>query len=357
MSELLRLLTLIWTEVLAVIAGQRTIVQAINRLYDIVTGADLLGALAGMQSDVTTIKGEIQDSGHGLQAIVDKLDLLTVNDTLTLQTVLDAVNPVTLPASPPPGYGGASAADVWAETYQTTGLTFADLVARAGYWAWALTSGFNWPAAGSPGFVWFGNMVTPRTNPPPNVGAEQPQVDWSLWVKGGDLVAFLQANEQYYNWEADVDGSPIADTGLDLGGGNTLMLRCLMPVKLLDSGALTGLPPIWPGEDGVTLGTPVVLTETDIVAGPMDGILLTVDSGPGGAGQWGVDTFRSYYRAGYVVFLDADGHADTTQFVGPDDNVFAPKGMTTAASVVVGLNKATQITVTPWTLGAPPPEE
>jgi hypothetical protein len=109
--------------------------------------------------------------------------------------------------------------------------------------------------------------------------------------------------------------------------------------------------PIWPGLAGVTLLEPTVLTETGIVTTSMEGILLTVDSGPGGAGQWGVGDFRSYYRAGYVVFLDADGHADTTQFVGPDDNVFAPKGMATAASVVIGLNKATQITVTPWILG------
>lgn len=113
MPDLLRLFTLIWDGILRLIAGQLSLTQAINRLYDQVTGADLINALAGLQTDVTTIKETLQDSGIGLQAIVDKLDTLTATDTQTIQTVLSAI--AALPAGSdiviPPA--GDNAEAVW----------------------------------------------------------------------------------------------------------------------------------------------------------------------------------------------------------------------------------------------------
>jgi hypothetical protein len=179
-----------------------------------------------------------------------------------------------------------------------------------------------------------------------------PQPDWADIQPTDDLITWLRRTCPDFTWNGDGSGQNIwgylTSESEDYAVHFTARLTQTEWKRIYNPAPKAA--PIWPGIDGVTLGEPTVLTETAIVLGPMDGILLTIDSGPGGAGQWGVGDFRSYYRAGYVVFLDADGHADTTQFVGPDDNIFAPKGMSTAASVVVGLNKATQITVTPWTL-------
>jgi hypothetical protein len=182
-----------------------------------------------------------------------------------------------------------------------------------------------------------------------------PKPDWTDIRLTDTRFTWLNRTDPYLNWYPDAgSGSPYGVKPLAVSDLVWWLDMTEAEFNALKSRNELLAAPIWPGIDKVTLGEPVVLTETAIVAGPMDGILLTVDSGPGGAGQWGVGDFRSYYRAGYVVFLDADGHADTTQFIGPDDNVFAPKGMATAGSVVVGLNKATQITVTPWTLGVTP---
>jgi hypothetical protein len=180
-----------------------------------------------------------------------------------------------------------------------------------------------------------------------------PTPDYAAILADDTRLSWLQRSDLDHYWIAHpATGEPVgtAGDGDPLSAGFYFCLISESEFVALATAKLK-LAPVWPGLAGVTLLEPTVLTETGIVTTAMDGILLTVDSGPGGAGQWGVGDFRSYYRAGYVVFLDADGHADTTQFIGPADHVFCPKGMATAAAVVVGLNKATQITVTPWILG------
>jgi len=105
---------------------------------------------------------------------------------------------------------------------------------------------------------------------------------------------------------------------------------------------------MWPGIDNVQLGTPVELAESAVIDGPMDGILLAVTAVNPKVGSYNVDTFTSYFRGGYIIFISHEGHADTTQFIGPADGVLCPKGMTEAGSVVVVLNGAAQVTITPW---------
>jgi hypothetical protein len=245
---------------------------------------------------------------------------------------------------------------VWGELdpfSDSENVPYGQELANSHRWASFAISAGSVPATHSPFF----NISYPPPSPdtiPSNY--TWPQPDWGDIRRNDALVIWLERTCPDFTWSYDSSGENIIGYLTSLNESEAPHFTPRMTgtewYKLIVAPLATA--PIWPGQAEVTDGAPTVLTETAIVTGPMDGIKLTVDSGPGGAGQWGVGDFRSYYRAGYVVFLDADGHADTTQFVGPDDNIFAPKGMTTAASVVVGLNKATQITVTPWTLGATP---
>lgn len=166
-------------------------------------------------------------------------------------------------------------------------------------------------------------------------------------------LSWLQGTETNYTWIAHPEtGEPV---GVEPAHPDPYTGHIGLRISEAEFQAfkrLTRFPtaPIWPGPTHCDVDEPIVLTETTIITAPMDGILLTIDEVAPGAGKWGVDDFASYYRAGYVVFFSPEGHADVTQFIGPSDNVFTPKGMTTAGSVVVALNRAAQITVTPWSL-------
>lgn len=340
--------------VLQLVAGQLSLAEAVAQVYA------LLSATATFQQ-AETIRGSVQKQElaafsvvYGFEALHDDIAAIAPPSGPTIQDVLDAI--AALPAGSdiviPPA--GPDAAGIWA---YVNGATPAPGTASVGAQlaeAWGVLHEMYWQQA----LLVNGNPVFTVESPGGsivNLSSQftSPRPDFTDILPGESVVDWLNRTDaNHWTWEYD-DRSGLAVSYDAPSGENWYAMRCMLrSLTTAPTGALGA--PIWPGQAGVTDGEPTVLTETGIVTAPMDGIKLTVDSGPGGAGQWGVGDFRSYYRAGYVVFLDADGHADTTQFVGPDDNIFAPKGMTTAASVVVGLNKATQITVTPWTLGAPP---
>ncbi len=203
-----------------------------------------------------------------------------------------------------------------------------------------------WRVNGNPFFVveWPGSPITNLST-----SFAYPTPDWTAIGSYTSVVDWLNGTDTSgRTWSLDAD-SGLATTYDTLAGEQWFAMRCLLRDTDLYPTAGVGAP-IWPGLAGVTLGTPVAITEPTIIAGPMDGILITLDTADPGAGQWAVDTFTSWRYAGYVVFLSAEGHADTTQFLGPADNVFCPKGMAHADSCVVYLNKISTATVTPWTL-------
>jgi hypothetical protein len=304
---------------------------------------------------ITNTYAIVNNVTYGNVALKSALDSLTGSGTYDLNAILAAI--AALPAGSALPALGDITGGVWGveDPYSDDPhIPYGEELTNSHRWATFMIKGGSVPARFSPFF----NVAYPPPAPdsiPTNY--TWPQPDWGDIRRTDALVIWLERTCPDFTWTYDASGENIRGYLTSLYEAEaphyTPRMTSTEWYRLVVA-PIAG-PPIWPGQAGVTDGEPTVLTETAIVAGPMDGIKLTVDSGPGGAGQWGVDDFRSYYRAGYVVFLDADGHADTTQFIGPDDNIFAPKGMTTAASVVVGLNKATQITVTPWTLGAPPP--
>jgi hypothetical protein len=179
--------------------------------------------------------------------------------------------------------------------------------------------------------------------------------DYADIQESDTVLTWLQRTETSgRTWELDETTSTVVSYTL-IGDEYFSAVRCILHDSDLRklggfAAASEAGPPLWPGAAGVTLGTPVDLTVSAIVDGPMDGILVAITSSAPGAGSWEVDTFESVRYAGYVVFLSAEGHADTTQFLGPTDNVFCPKTMQQAGSCVVHLNKVLTATVTPWTL-------
>jgi hypothetical protein len=305
-----------------------------------------------LQRRISDIRDAVLLNDNSLANIMAQVKFISDDHENSLATILNAI------AALPDGSGlvnppnpNQNAEGVWA--YTAPGAMYSAWTHQS--WAGSLSRNLDnlvaFRQSYAPAFTvegsWWDESVVPTI-------LHNPAPDWADIRPADTRLTWLQRTDVSNQWIADpYDGTPLAYGD---PGNSQWPMRCAfteVDFTVWKMALWHGFgAPIWPGLAGVTLLEPTVLTETGIVTATMHGILLTVDSGPGGAGQWGADGFRSYYRAGYVVFLDADGHADTTQFVGPDDNIFCPKGMTTAAAVVVGLNKATQITVTPWILGA-----
>lgn len=309
--------------------------QAIKNALD--TGiSDILAAISAVRYDAAP--------GH-LATVQDVLDALTAGVTV-----------ITLPSPPPAGYGGPTPASVWAETYQTTGVTFADLLARAGTESWTRAYWSNIPLADAPWFTFenIGRLQAGLGNPiPTNMGFPKP--DYSAVASYPTVLAWLNATDTWHggDWLLDTDSSTAY---VDVYYLATFLgtVRCILTPA--DWAVITGavaanagnVPPIWPGLAKVTLGTPVALSTNTTVPGPLDGVLIDVSTPPSGLGGWLVGGHRWWFRAGQIAFVTDNGDVEPWQYLTWDQAVYVPKSMRQAASAILRMLGTGGGTATPW---------
>lgn len=99
-------------------------VQAIQSLINALTAQSDQTARENVpftiETNVALIDSNVRDPAHGLAAIVNAIQAVRLDTSsphiATITDVLDAIAAapsVTLPTTPPPGYGGSSSAEVW----------------------------------------------------------------------------------------------------------------------------------------------------------------------------------------------------------------------------------------------------
>jgi hypothetical protein len=113
--------------------------------------------------------------------------------------------------------------------------------------------------------------------------------------------------------------------------------------------ASTGNAPIWPGIENVTLGTPVALVTGTVIDGPMDGVLIHIDSAPSGAGLYLFGAVKSYTHAGSIMFGTDNGDWEFPAKIAVEDHVICPRIMISAGTAKLRVNTGFAGTVTPWT--------
>lgn len=123
----------------------------------------------------------------------------------------------------------------------------------------------------------------------------------------------------------------------------------LAAIEALGAPATAG-PPVWPGEDNVTLGEALALTDGRVIPGPLDGILVAITSVPPRAGQYGFGATTSYAHVGAALFRTDQGAWETAQQIAVEAHVLCPKVMRQAASATIRVNSGFAGTVTPWTV-------
>lgn len=109
----------------------------------------------------------------------------------------------------------------------------------------------------------------------------------------------------------------------------------------------------YPGPDGVTNGTPVEVTASQVVEQTMDGALLEWTVLPPTITSRGAGVHHSYYNLGFYSFVSSDGYAEDLRWLSWNTHIITPKSMVHAAKLVLYLGKpGCTLSVQPWTLGA-----
>lgn len=350
-------------------AAISAILRYVSLIFGIVTGIQSAQSAqataadaATILSDTTQIKLKVNDSTFGLAAIKDKLDEVSASLAgfiLTAEADLDAIQ-ATLAAGVPIGsvgsgalddIGDKTAASVWGQQLSFTTNTTLDAVETAytfakrfGY-SGAVTTYFDRKFLIS-GSGWW--------NP---VGVDPPLISWTADP------SHILADDDVLTWlQRETDNDPIWTIGNDgypvWSDPDNPNWEFVLPwtedyfelVKRHFLSASSVAAPVWPGLAGVTLGDPVALDVGLTVTGPMDGVLIAIDTYPAKQGFFTFDTSISLRNAGGIAFVSDNGDEEFPQLLGFLNAVYCPTTMQHAAGVVVRCAADLTGTITPFTI-------
>jgi hypothetical protein len=184
-------------------------------------------------------------------------------------------------------------------------------------------------------------------------------IDWTLWDGVTNIVDFLNAQDETAGWYGVAYSAGVpsyaARAGNPAGGtyGYWLCEVAQWMLPYVSGRALTGTvrhttPPIWPGVDNVTLGTPVNIDDTFSSAEPCNGVIVAITSWPTRYKTYDWGSVEQNPRAGYIGFLTPEGHQeDIRAFTWPDE-IVVPRYMYDALGFVGRSRAGVAGTVTPW---------
>lgn len=182
-------------------------------------------------------------------------------------------------------------------------------------------------------------------------------------LEGESLMAYLVRTRPQYNWNDDDGTTEPAALVIPQEWENLprYVLRPRLTRAEWDGyvGSLypapiavdVNVPPVWPGLDLVTLGTPVALDSGVTITEPMDGVLISITgTEPDYTHFYTYDDLRAWRNVGALVFLSDDGQAEGFQPIGFVSAVYCPRSMKQASAVKLKCGHGLTGTVTPWTI-------
>ena len=318
--------------------------------------------VATLESEVKDIQLKVNDSVIGLAAIRDQTDLiytaLTAADG-TIEAALAAIQAsldagVTVASISPDAVSGVTS-QVWNFPVPTEGTLAYIHLAAAGNWSrYQSVFGHTTTSASSFDMLWklWGDFDTDG----------QADLTYSTTF-ALDLSTILASDASCFDWASRV----YPDAGFFLSnqgfaaisdpGANTVFwyidldqLRWLQLKSALGLTQQTFSPPVWPGLANVVLGTPVDISLSFTVDGPMDGVLVAIATYPTLKGQYTYDDMVSALKIGALSFVSDNGDAEFIQILGFLNEVYCPKSMAHASSCKVRTVDGVTGTITPWSL-------
>lgn len=264
-----------------------------------------------------------------------------------------AGQPVTLPATPPPGYGGGSPSDiasaVWRfDSFDVSSEVMGQVVDDIWFRTQMLTTG-GWITGSKPwGLALFGGE---NFGPEPQLVAGL-NAPISNVLPTDTVFSWLHRNNPTYPMSVDSNGEVLF--GTDPGSPGFQPFRVWWTDALMHAMAsgfastAPTVPPVWPGLANVTLGTSLALSDGLTVPGPLDGVLVVITSVPVPIGFYPFGAVKSFVHAGGIIFKDDDDNFEQAQGLGLEDQVICPKTMQRASSAIIRLKSGVMGTITPW---------
>lgn len=315
-------------------------------------------------SDLSLIESQTALIGSGqtpadlaVPTILARLDNLSAGIGATQALINFAFNrlgtppfTVTLPSTPPPGYGGgASAHDVWTYTVVGDSRSTGDRQVTAGAFANLLGPFLAAPALDNPIFSLVYDFANGSAASPPTI---TPDCVFGAILAGDTVGSWLNRIDTQGNvWVLQADG--FWTSGNNIAGFG--YWRCnIDPAWWAEIKAVffpttsAVVAPVWPGLANVTLGASLALSNGLTVPGPLEGVIVDITAVSPPISFYPFGAIRSYVRAGALVFVDDHGDAEFPAPFGPDHEVICPRQMERAAHAVVRLSSGVVGTITPW---------
>ncbi len=331
-----------------------TILAVANSIKDALFPNGTVVDFNTMQGQVASIQAHVLDPTYGLQAIEAEV---AANQTALLAAIAatqQTGSPVTLPVTPPTGYGSVDAATVATAVWFTVGPT-------NGVFALSMLENLNTISQFTSDWsnqIDFNDFAGWEMIPLNIATASLASADVCVTL---DWTTVIASDASAVDWLNRVAGFPIvADQGGGVPGGsdgfgnffsvpwlNTPTFQILRD-KQLNLGQPT-IPPVWPGVANVTLGSSTALTNGLMLTGPMDGVIVTILSAPPGKAKFAYGLIQAYQHLAALSFTDDDGHQEGFQPVQFEVGIYCPTTMVTAAGVIFRVDPAVTGTVQPWT--------
>lgn len=312
-----------------------------------------------LETDVAIVKSDVTDPSIGLAKIVSNQAALLAaigiaqTDILTaIANLTNGTTPVSLPPSPPSGYGGAAAADVWNyiipetsdEAHYDLGSIFQNTVAREKAFGVQLI----WSPFFAMSATWADWWIETTSSYP------HPAFDVSAISPTDTLAGFLLSQNPGHMWNLLPEGSHYQALYTSTHG-SVALITCLVDLdrfaEMKASPAASGaMPPIWPGLTGVTLGSPVALSTALTVTGPLAGVIIHVSSFAPRMAYGTVGALQGLRFAGAATFTDDNGQAERAVGLSFVDEVLMPRTMEVAATCEIRADASVVGTATPFTI-------
>lgn len=353
---------IVGVEVLEILGLTGEILGIVQALQSILNGLATRQDLEAIRTQLNTIQGVTQtdalNTEQSFTNVEDDINALAgaiAQARLAIGNLPQSGQPVTLPRTPPPGYGGATGSEigdaVW--LYPLPNATpFTALEAQDSMMAHFYFLGNNqygYSLNSQPGYAIVGIDTEQRTS---FSGPSQPFLDFST-ILPTDASIFAWAQRVYpgTTWHQGID-----DTVYEVDSNNAgitwwvdLTQLQFRQWKATGAAAAARVAPVWPGLANVTLGASVPLADQQVLAGPMDGVIVHLTSVPASkTSYFFATTEHDWFRIGAITFRDDHGDEEPPQLLGFDHAVYCARTMQHASSCLVRLQGAVTGTIQPW---------
>lgn len=353
-------------EILAIVERILGLLSSLSGIIGAINGNTAKAAQENVPFEIATSTSITQevvtDGSFGLAAIKGLIDafqsdmdsqLFTI--AAALATVQQTGVPVTLPTTPPPGYGGGSgttAAEVWAYPSGLTGATANDRLDNASLNVVNLsTMNATVPIASNPYFgvrgPWFSDYGV-------NGPGSDPQFPCANMRVTDELGTFLERESGYTGWSRSSDGYYFINQD---GSGSPFDYVCLLSTIEFDAlnntqfdEVLNQLPPVWPGDAFVTMLSTYTIADQMTVTEYCHGVLIDITDVTINKPSVPYDTGLAYKFIGGLAFFNEDGYIEPFQQLGFTKALYCPRQTASASGFVVRADPSVVGTIKTWKL-------